>query len=569
MSNAIRRPAIEEDVVQKLHCYLRVSSEGQLEGHSIENQRSNGKRIANKLGFTYVELNEGAKSSSRGIRPVFEELKNGIRDGEIKNIWYYSRNRWTRTTIEDLLMKKNYFKKYKTVVYEGESGARRNFADAKEEFMDTMLTTVQQLDREQRREVSVSGKRHLSLSQGKNGVFMGGTINFGYENVDKKWTINKEEAKYVNLIFSMYLQDKSLKQIKTYLDTQGVKPRRSKLWNIGTLLSFLNNRTYLGEYKWFDKEIQQEYNIVIPQIISHSMFKRVQKKIGRNTINKGNNTRQYTSLLSDFLVCYCGEKIAGNVRKTVNKKVYVCSSKHNKWKGKNVEFCENRRGMNMDVTDAFVVKQIKEVMGNSSILKDRFKKDVLSKKDIDSSQIELEKKFLENKLKIIDKQRDTTIQSISTNEVRHLLKKVDDEVYEQIKIALDEERTNLEDKKSQYIGEINELDNRKDWINWITKYGDDINKRFENPTTELLEGMIESILVSPTLALNRDEIEKQVGHKIIVNFLQPIVDDGIEYLTDVKSDGYNVVNGKKKLDVGQLDIQKGGRGNFAKKNHRI
>ena len=80
--------------------------------------------------------------------------------------------------------------------------------------------------------------------------------------------------------------------------------------------------------------------------------------------------------------------------------------------------------------------------------------------------------------------------------------------------------------------------------------------------------MIKSIEVQPTFGKNRDEIEKQVGHKLMINFNQPIVDDGIEYLTDKKSDGYNVVNGKKKLDVGQLDIQKGGRGNFAKKNHR-
>jgi hypothetical protein len=38
----------------------------------------------------------------------------------------------------------------------------------------------------------------------------------------------------------------------------------------------------------------------------------------------------------------------------------------------------------------------------------------------------------------------------------------------------------------------------------------------------------------------------------MINFNQPIVDDGIEYLTDKKSDGYNDFNGKKKLDIGML-----------------
>ena len=64
--------------------------------------------------------------------------------------------------------------------------------------------------------------------------------------------------------------------------------------------------------------------------------------------------------------------------------------------------------------------------------------------------------------------------------------------------------------------------------------------------------MIDSIVVNPTFEMNRDEIEKQVGHKLIVNFKQPIVDDKFEYITDKKSDGYNIINGKKKLDIGML-----------------
>ncbi|SVC81126.1 uncharacterized protein METZ01_LOCUS333980 [marine metagenome] len=51
----------------------------------------------------------------------------------------------------------------------------------------------------------------------------------------------------------------------------------------------------------------------------------------------------------------------------------------------------------------------------------------------------------------------------------------------------------LDKAKTQFVGEIDELDNKKDWIDWITKYGDDISKRFEKPTTELLEGMIDTM----------------------------------------------------------------------------
>ena len=151
-----------------------------------------------------------------------------------------------------------------------------------------------------------------------------------------------------------------------------------------------------------------------------------------------------------------------------------------------------------------------------------------------------------------------------------MLERREDAIYKQIKTSLGREKGKIEDTKSQFVEEINELDNRKDWIDWITRYGDDIKKKFDNPTTELLEGMIDTIVVSPTFALNRDEVEKQVGHKLTVSFNQPIVDDSIVYEDEKnKSKGYNVVNGKKKLNAGNLAILKGGRGNTAKKKHRI
>lgn len=72
-----------------------------------------------------------------------------------------------------------------------------------------------------------------------------------------------------------------------------------------------------------------------------------------------------------------------------------------------------------------------------------------------------------------------------------------------------------------------------------------------------------------TFDKNRDGIEKQVGHKLIVNFKKSIVGDSIEYITDNKTDGYNVIKGKKKLDVGNLEILKGGRGKSSKKSRGI
>ena len=166
---------------------------------------------------------------------------------------------------------------------------------------------------------------------------------------------------------------------------------------------------------------------------------------------------------------------------------------------------------------------------------------------------------------VVDKQVDLTVKSISVNEVNHMTKKTDSKLYKEIKKNLDSEMINLDERKTQLIGEIDDLDNRKDWIDWIGKYGDNIEKRFKNVSSELLEGVIDSIVVSPRMGKNRDNKPIQVGHILDVNFKLPIVNDSIKYVDPKnKTKGYTVVNGKKSLEIVQ-DISKGGRGKSVKK----
>ena len=541
---------------KKLYCYLRVSTKVQEEeGNSIENQRHIGQKISKTLGMEYVEMNEGGLSSMSKSRPKLEELKQGMSIGRVKNLWYYSRSRWTRNEIEDGLIRLNYFRKYKVSVFEGESGSKRSFTSSQDRMLDSIFTTVQQFDREQRREVSISGKKHMSRSYGETGVFMGGTINYGYKNVDKRWELDEEGSKYVKKIFQMYEQGISIKKIKVFLDSEGVKPRRSNTWNLHTILTMLKNRVYVGEYIWKDKESEEEFKIVLPQIISHSLFNRVQKKIEKNIKHKGNNSRKFECLLSDLLVCSCGQNITGRVRinKVRSQKMYGCRSSERNWKGVDTNPCKNNRTMNMDNTDSLIVNRIKEVVGDSSILKEKFKKEVLDKKFTDSKQISESKKNLERSIKGLDQQIDTTIQSISVNEVNKMLKKIDDKRYKGISTVLEEELMSLEDSKKTHIQEIDDLDNQKEWVDWISKYGDDISEQFENPTSKLLEGIIDHITVSPVLGETREGKDTQRGHIFNIKFKLPIVNDGIEYKNDKKkSDGYSLKDGKKSVKTDEL-----------------
>jgi len=548
---------------EKLYCYLRVSSKKQKEeGNSIEQQRHLGQKISKNFDMEYVEMNEGDMSSMSKNRPKLEELKEGMRVGRVKHIWYYSRSRWTRSEEEDMYIRLKLFRPFNINVYEGETGNPRRFDSSQDRFLDKMYSSIQELDREQRREVSIIGKKHLSRVHGDTGVFMGGTINFGFKNIKKRWEINQEESKYVKQIFQMYEQGISRKKIKVFLDSEGVRPRRSNTWNLQTLLTMLKNRVYVGEYVWKDKESDEEFKIVLPQIISHSLFNRVQKKIKKNIKHYGKNLQKHDNLLGSLLVCSCGQNITGRQKKQNKKnlvlKMYGCRSRDVSFLGKEVDPCYNNRTMNMDQTDQLIVDRIKQVVGNSSILKEKFKKEILDKKSIDSKQIQIDKDKLEQKTKGIDSSIESVLESLSQIELKKILKKIDEKRYKPLSKLLEEELTSLEDQKKSTIQEIDDLDNQKEWVDWISKYGDDISKRFEQPTSDLLEGIVDKIIVSPVMGETREGKDTQRGHIFDIKFKLPIVNDGIEYKNDQnKSDGYSLKNGKKSIKTNELEVMNG------------
>ena len=561
-------PTKKYDPNKTLFCYLRVSSRVQVEeGNSIDNQFHTGLTISENMGMTLCVLNEGGTSSISESKEKFFLIQRLISEKTIKHLWYFSRSRWTRTTLEDLRVKNSYFKPNKVSVYEGESGSKRNFTDPNEEFVDNILTGVQQLDRENRRLVSVSGKRHLSRHYGDTGVFLGGTPRFGYQTVEKKWVIEKEESIWVKKIFGWYSQGKSIKWIKTELDSNGISPRRSNTWSLGTLRVMLSNEGYTGYYKWKDKETEDEFTIIIPQIISHSLFNKTKKTMKINQKNKGNNLRKYESLLSDFMTCSCGQSITGNINRgtrksgeKINSEVYICSSRSNYWKGKIVNPCENRRTLNMNDTDRFVINCIKKVVNDSSTLKERFKHDILKDKNKQDDEIRDEKKKLEVRIRNYDSQIDITTDSISKVEINNMLKKIDEKVYPKLMRGLREELIHLETERKKTIQEIEDLDNRKEWVDWVGKFGREIEKNLDTRSHETIQGLVKELVVYPVMGNNRDNDTKQIGHRIKIHFQLPIVKDQLLWKDEMdKSKGYTLKKGNKVYQTDHLPVNVGGR----------
>ncbi len=553
-----------------LDAYYRVSTRGQkTEGHSLESQRKISEQLADRLGLILRSHDEGAKSSTlkntkgQNVRDELDEIKSGIEDGEVRNIWIVETSRLFRTRLEHITFESLYLEKYGCQMWVGDSSEPWKFG--KKEEVNLLYAFQQIMDENESRKIrrrSIRGKRHLLENHSDDvPIFLGGTPTFGYRNENKRWVIDKEESKWVKWMFREYADGMQTIEIKNQLDSNGIPPRRTRtgLWNVGTIQKMLGNESYTGLKRWFDKDSEKEYVYQIPQIISVSLYRKVKKRLQQNQRISDNNKKHF-GLLDGLLECCCGLRMSSTSKKRPSGKTtetYFCVSKSRKWRGEDLDDCNNQKSCERSLTDKAVVKLVKSVVKDSVSLKEQFKSEVLATKIADDEEIKIQKKSLEDKVRRNHKSLENTVHNIAKIEIERIQGRKDPKVVDLILKGLEDEKEHYEREYQRFVQEIEDLDERKQWLDWLSQYGDFINRKTSTPkkTREWLEGLITKVIVSPEFEEDRDGKQIQYGHNITVQFKMKIVGDKLEYKdTSEKSSGYEIKTGRNKKKSGVLDI---------------
>jgi len=565
-----------------LDAYYRVSTKGQkTEGHSLESQRKTSETLAKRLGLILRPHDEGAKSSTlknvsgQNIRDELDEIKTGIEDGDVRNIWIVETSRLFRTRLDHITFESLYLEKYGCQMWVGDSSEPWKFG--KKEEVNLLYAFQQIMDEQESRKIrrrSIRGKRHLLETHSDNiPIFLGGTPTFGYKNENKRWVENKEDSKWVKWMFKEYSKGMQTIEIKNHLDTQGVKPRRTRtgLWNIGTIQKMLGNESYTGLKRWFDKDNEKEYVYQIPQIITESLYQKVKKKLSENHKVADNNKKHF-SILDGFLECSCGLKMSSTSKKRTwgTTETYFCVSKQRLWKRKSEELlqCDNDKSLNRKPTDDEVVRLVKGIVKESVILKEQFKEDVLSTKVESDKEIKEKVKSLEDKIRRNQKSLENTVQNIAKQEIERIQGRLDESVVKLVLKGLNQEKDHYERERLKFIQEIKDLDERKQWLDWLGQYGDFLKQKTstEKKTKEWLSGLIQKIVVTPVYGMDRDgKMEVQKGHTFTIVFKMKIVGDKLTYLDEGnKRSGYEITSGKQRKKSSVVDFMTG-RGKNKKK----
>lgn len=153
-----------------------------------------------------------------------------------------------------------------------------------------------------------SDVRRAVRRKAKNCEFIGGFSPLGYKIVDKHFVIDEDEAKIVQEIFRLYIEErKGLLDIAITLNNKGYKTKMNKPFKQTSIYDILRNHNYIGTYKTHIKGTDETYEFknAIPSIISKEDFDKV-KEISKKRVVKS-TTKKEVYLLSGLIKCTeCG-----------------------------------------------------------------------------------------------------------------------------------------------------------------------------------------------------------------------------------------------------------------------
>jgi len=299
--------------------YARYSSDNQRE-ESIEGQIRECTAFAEKNGITVLRhYIDRAFSARTDNRPEFQAM---IKDSSKKLfdtviVWKldrFARNRYDSARYKSQL-KKNGVKVISAteVISDGAEGI----------ILESVLEGYAEYFSADLSEKVIRGQTENALKCKSNG----GVIPLGYViSEDRHFEINPQTAPYVLEAFKKYDTGATIKEIRNWMNEQGVRNTLGNPMKYKSVEHLLKNRRYIGEYKYRDVIIPDG----IPAIVPQELFDSVQDRMAKNKKAPSRHKAEDDYLLTTKLYCgYCGAFMCGECgtsRNGTTHHYYKCMS---------------------------------------------------------------------------------------------------------------------------------------------------------------------------------------------------------------------------------------------------
>ncbi|WP_210145838.1 recombinase family protein [Staphylococcus sp. GDY8P75P] len=358
--------------------YIRVSTERQVEGYSIEVQITQIEQYCQFNGYELVDIYADRGISGKSMnRPELQRMLNDAKNGKLDCVMVYKTNRLARNTSDLLTIVEELHRQNVEFFSLSE---RMEVKNSTGKLMLQILASFSEFERNTILENIYTGQRQRALE----GYYQG-NLPLGYNNIPdnkKELMINQHEANIVKYIFESYAKGHGYRKIANALNHKGYVTKKGNPFSISAVTYILSNPFYIGKiqfakYKDWNEKRRKGLNdkpIIAdgkhPPIISQELWDKVQSR-KKQVSQKPQVHGKGTNLLTGIIHCpQCGAPMAAsnttNTLKDGTKKrirYYSCSN----FRNKGSKVC-SANSVRADVIEKYVMDQILEIVKSDKVL---------------------------------------------------------------------------------------------------------------------------------------------------------------------------------------------------------
>ncbi len=232
--------------IKRVAAYARVSTEQEEQEGSFQTQIDYYTNyIMNHPNWRFVRVyaDHGISGTTYKYRPAFLRMIEDAKRGKIDLILTKSISRFSRNTVDAISITRELKANGVEIYFEKEN---LSSFDSSAELTFTILSAIAQ---EESRALSENVRWGKERSKEAGKVSVPYKHFLGYQRGDNgEPVINKEDAKIVRKIYSLFLSGKSYHAIAVEMTRDGILTPTGRLnWTTATIKSILTNEKYMGD----------------------------------------------------------------------------------------------------------------------------------------------------------------------------------------------------------------------------------------------------------------------------------------------------------------------------------
>ena len=581
----------------KVYLYTRVSTTMQIDGYSLDAQKTKMKAFCDYNEYEIAGEYEDAGKSGKSIegRVSFNQMMEDIKSGKdgVSYVLVFKLSRFGRNAA-DVLATLQVMQDFGVNLICVEDGIDSSKDAGK--LMISVLSAVAEIERENIRVQTMEGR----MQKAREGKWNGGFAPYGYSLIDGKLEVNEEEAVAIRMIFDQYVNtDLGANGIEKYLENHGIhkiarQNGKNPLFAAALIRRIIQNPVYSGkisygrrrtekvhgtrnEYRQVKKDDYLLVDGLHEALVSDEVWEQAQVKVAAQAkkyekVNR--DKREKIHLLSGILKCpVCGAGMYGN--KSIKKRkdgsnykdFYYYGCKHrNMTRGHK---CDYKKQVHEEMLDASVAEVISKLVSNpkfSDLIRNKINMEVDTSaldQEIENYKIQL-RKLYHNKDTILSDMdsldyEDKHYQRRKTDLENHLYKTYDkiDDAEELLVSAKAKKRSLLADKITgdniykalvffdKLYAQMNEAEKRE-FLSQLVDNVQIFEERKENGQwLKSIEFMLPIIEKEFTLSLDND-----TQNETVVLLSQQKADDYVE--VELEQDELDLTSAESKATYAEI-----------------